>query len=489
MGPQLPFLLMALTSCLLPTWCCIICDPMVVNALRSLKTDYLPGHLPPQSHENLMKRVETAVLNFKDLPVDGETYMGAVDEPTLVKASWGFLTDLKRITDSEVKGELFIKELFWMLNRQKANFARYSAQFLNESYCPNKCGLMLQALIWCNACEKQVHACRKSKDCGEHQVTVHQMEDMVLDCEFSWHHASEGLTDYSFYRVWENKTETLVTKGKSPTLTKPMVSRSDAGTYRCELGTINNSPATIVHFHVKVLPRRIKVETKPPEVSVSHIVPSHQKQESHNTLKYHLIWILLCAMCMLLAGIVTVIFFLQYQKPLMRIQERPQSSLQENPLETPSRMFPEKPQEMPQKRPQEKLLEKPRERPQEMSREKFLEKPQERPQEKSQEMPQEKLLEMPLEKLLEKAQSPQGRSQEMSQEKLLEKPQESPQEKSQDMSQEKILETPQEWPQETLLEKPQERPQERAQEKLLEKTSGDASEDLGGPPKAPSIQL
>lgn len=27
------------------------------------------------------------------------------------------------------------------------------------------------------------------------------MEDMILDCELNWHHASQGLTDYNFYRV------------------------------------------------------------------------------------------------------------------------------------------------------------------------------------------------------------------------------------------------------------------------------------------------
>lgn len=26
--------------------------------------------------------------------------------------------------------------------------------------------MMLQSLIWCNTCQKQVHTCRKSSDCG-----------------------------------------------------------------------------------------------------------------------------------------------------------------------------------------------------------------------------------------------------------------------------------------------------------------------------------
>lgn len=62
-------------------------------------------------------------------------------------------------------------------------------------------GVMLQSLIWCQHCDKEVHTCRKSRDCGERQVEVHESEDMTLDCLLNWHHISEGLTDYKFYRV------------------------------------------------------------------------------------------------------------------------------------------------------------------------------------------------------------------------------------------------------------------------------------------------
>jgi hypothetical protein len=27
------------------------------------------------------------------------------------------------------------------------------------------------------------------------------MEDLVLDCQLNWHHASQATTEYSFYRV------------------------------------------------------------------------------------------------------------------------------------------------------------------------------------------------------------------------------------------------------------------------------------------------
>ncbi|XP_007956311.1 izumo sperm-egg fusion protein 1 [Orycteropus afer afer] len=309
MGPPLPLLVVALAGCLHPVRSCIICEPSVVTELKNLETDYLPEHLPPEAQKDVMKRVEDAVQDFKKLPIDDETYMGAVDEPTLHKASWSFLTDLKRIMDTGVKGELLVKELFWMLHQQKESFARLSAQFLREFYCPNKCGLMLQTLIWCNACEKQVHACRKSKDCGERQVEIYEMEDMVLDCELNWHRASQGLTDYSFYRVWENKTESLVSKGKEPTLAKPMVGPEDEGTYRCELGTVKKSPATIMHFHVKVLPKKIEGETQlanttapadgaPDETTIVLEQPSPDK-----TLKRHLIWLLISGVALVTVGI------------------------------------------------------------------------------------------------------------------------------------------------------------------------------------------
>ncbi|XP_065754755.1 izumo sperm-egg fusion protein 1 isoform X3 [Phocoena phocoena] len=229
MGPwRLPLLVAALAGCLLPARGCVMCDPNVVEALKSLETDYLPGHLEAKHHKNVMERVKQAVEAFKDLPIDEDSYMGVVDEATLQKAAWSLLKDLKRIMDSDVKGELFVKELFWTLHLAKDNFASYAAQFQKAAFCPNKCGLMLQPLIWCSTCQKQVHSCRKSSNCGERKVKVHQMEDMILDCELNWHKISQGLTDYSFYRVWGNNSETLMSKGKEPTLTKTMVRPKDA---------------------------------------------------------------------------------------------------------------------------------------------------------------------------------------------------------------------------------------------------------------------
>nr|XP_027779394.1 izumo sperm-egg fusion protein 1-like isoform X2 [Marmota flaviventris] len=86
------------------------------------------------------------------------------------------------------------------------------------------------------------------------------MEDMILDCLLTWHHISEGLTDYKFYRVWENNSETLLYKGKESTLTKPRVSEADEGKYRCQLDTVKSGPATIISYRVKVIPPNAREE-------------------------------------------------------------------------------------------------------------------------------------------------------------------------------------------------------------------------------------
>ncbi|XP_066876278.1 izumo sperm-egg fusion protein 1 isoform X3 [Kogia breviceps] len=385
MGPRrLPLLVVALAGCLLPARGCVMCDPKVVEALNSLETDYLPGHLEAKHHKTLMKRVKQAVEAFKDLPIDEDSYMGVVDEATLEKAAWSLLKDLKRIRDSDVKGELFVKELLWMLRLEKDNFASYAAQFQKAAFCPNKCGLMLQPLIWCNTCQKQVHACRKSLNCGgeragpsqrgwrkrggargeiqslkrsetgesrqekagrdqveggweraqnrerashskplspERQVKVHQMEDMILDCELNWHKVSQGLTDYSFYRVWGNNSETLMSKGKEPTLTKTMVRPKDAGTYRCELGSVQPSPATIIYFHVTVLPKRIVEEIPSPNTETTDdVAPGEvtlngpqtattlqsQSPKPEKVLRSRLVGLLIWGFVLLIASVATV---------------------------------------------------------------------------------------------------------------------------------------------------------------------------------------
>lgn len=50
----------------------------------------------------------------------------------------------------------------------------------------------------------------------ERSVKVHEMEDMILDCELNWHHASEGLKDYSFYRVGPSNPAPLNSRSIRP---------------------------------------------------------------------------------------------------------------------------------------------------------------------------------------------------------------------------------------------------------------------------------
>lgn len=78
MGLHFTLLLAALANCLCPARPCIICDPFVVAALKTLEQNYLPGHLAPEHHEDVMKRVEQEVRNFADLPFDKDTFLGVV---------------------------------------------------------------------------------------------------------------------------------------------------------------------------------------------------------------------------------------------------------------------------------------------------------------------------------------------------------------------------------------------------------------------------
>lgn len=66
-----------------------------------------------------------------------------------------------------------------------------------------------------------------------------------------------------------------MSKGKEPYLTKTMVGPEDAGNYRCELDTINAGPATIIYYHVTVLPPRAVEEKPPPNII------TQEEQEIH----------------------------------------------------------------------------------------------------------------------------------------------------------------------------------------------------------------
>ncbi|XP_032447288.1 izumo sperm-egg fusion protein 1-like isoform X2 [Lynx canadensis] len=225
MGPQVALLVAALAGCLLPARSCVTCDRRVVAALDSFDKEYLPTHLAPERHREVMRTIGATVGNFTKLPNLQRSFIGVIDEATMETSVLSFLRSVKYITNRGLRGT------------------------------------MLQLLLWCHICRKHLYLCRKSTDCGVRQINVHEKEDLVLDCELNWHKLSEGLTNYSFYRVWGSNSETLAYKGKRPTLTKPLVGPEDAGTYRCELGTERHGPSTIIHFEVTVLPQRIIAET------------------------------------------------------------------------------------------------------------------------------------------------------------------------------------------------------------------------------------
>ncbi|XP_047383170.1 izumo sperm-egg fusion protein 1-like [Sciurus carolinensis] len=318
MGPCFALSLSALACCLLPAGCCITCDPTVMAAIKSLETDYLPGHLDAKLHKKVMDLVHKTLKEFKEKPLNEGSYMGAIDDNTMKQASWSFVKELKQITDSDVKGEQFVRQLYWMLDKEKENFIHQATRFQKEAYCPNKCGVMFQSLIWCQHCDKEIHTCRKSRDCGERHVEVHESEELTLDCLLNWHHIAEGLTDYKYYRVWENHSETLLYEGKAPILTKPMASREDEGKYRCQLDTVRSEPATIISFRVTVLPGKVHeekpgthIETDedegPNDETSGHqdiFITTSQSSNTESMLQNVLFWLLISFSIFLLLGLI-----------------------------------------------------------------------------------------------------------------------------------------------------------------------------------------
>lgn len=69
-----------LAGCVFPARGCVICDPKVREALNSLEADYLPGHLEANHQKKVMEKIKQAVEDFKDLPIDEDSYMGVVGE-------------------------------------------------------------------------------------------------------------------------------------------------------------------------------------------------------------------------------------------------------------------------------------------------------------------------------------------------------------------------------------------------------------------------
>uniref|UniRef100_A0A8D2DG75 Izumo protein immunoglobulin domain-containing protein n=1 Tax=Sciurus vulgaris TaxID=55149 RepID=A0A8D2DG75_SCIVU len=203
MGLCFALSLATLACCLLPAGCCVTCSEAVRAALKSLKENYLPGHLDTKLHQKVKESIDKLTLDFKKPDMKG--FLGAIGE-----------------------GRRDLESL--VLGKDGLDFA------------PS--GMMLQRMLWCPECNTGNYLCWKSLDCGGKHGTC---------LELLWHHVSEQLTDYQFFRDWEDGGETLLYKGKNPILIIPSVTSDDTGLYRCELGTQTAGPSTIIRYHVTVL--------------------------------------------------------------------------------------------------------------------------------------------------------------------------------------------------------------------------------------------
>lgn len=80
MGPRFPLLVAALGGCLLPALGCLVCDKRVLDALKSLETDYLPDHLGAEHHKNVMEKLKAGMKDFENLQLEDESFYGVIGE-------------------------------------------------------------------------------------------------------------------------------------------------------------------------------------------------------------------------------------------------------------------------------------------------------------------------------------------------------------------------------------------------------------------------
>ena len=89
MGPQVALLVVALAGCLLPARSCVTCDRRVVAALDSFDKEYLPTHLAPERHREVMRTIGATVGNFTKLPNLQRSFIGVIGEGRVERGNPG----------------------------------------------------------------------------------------------------------------------------------------------------------------------------------------------------------------------------------------------------------------------------------------------------------------------------------------------------------------------------------------------------------------
>ncbi|XP_043935315.1 izumo sperm-egg fusion protein 1 [Protopterus annectens] len=284
-----------LTLLCLPTitQTCLNCDLEVKTILNNLKETYLYAHI--QEHavaEKLVNYVKAAESCFfhASLKFSGQ---GFIDESTLIKAAHDFKRELKRMIDTHLEGIALINTLIKLMKAQCLLLETHIKVYVQQGFCPNTCGTMLQEAISCQTCEKVDYICPQKQVCEDRRIQIGINEDLKLDCGFSWHALAKHLQEYQFFKLTQNGsawTETLISKSKEPTLVIHRIKESDSGHYMCLLKDHQQNIISKFSYNVEVTRGVANEETiwtrlTLPPVEM-HAVSRHS--EKHRNIEQHI---------------------------------------------------------------------------------------------------------------------------------------------------------------------------------------------------------